>query len=154
MYRTPASATIFPLIILSMINKRCEQFNLLAGTDLYLCMSQVCPEIFSAPYVSNIGSIIDMTWAILILSYSRINRRRRRRNSIFSSHSSVTHHAHCHNCCQHALCQSSLLSSLFHFQSPFSTLRHSDASLILVKSISLIKYNSDKVVLKFKALKI
>ena len=46
------------------------------------------------------------------------------------------------------------MSRLFHFQSPFSTLRHSDAILILVKSISLIKYNSDKVVLKFKALKI
>ena len=39
MYRTPASATLFPLIIRSMINKRCKQFNLLAGTDLYLCMS-------------------------------------------------------------------------------------------------------------------
>ena len=39
MYRTPASATLFPLFIISMINKRCKQFNMLAGADLYLRMS-------------------------------------------------------------------------------------------------------------------
>ena len=39
MYRTPAISTLFPLIIMSMINKRCKQFNLLAGANLYLCMS-------------------------------------------------------------------------------------------------------------------
>ena len=149
MYRTPAISTIFSLIIMSMINKRCKQFNLLAGADLYLRMSQVSPEIFSVPSVSTIGSIINLSCSVF--GNTLVNRRRGRR---VSPNSSITHHAHCHNCCQHALCQSSLLSSLFHFQSPFSTLRHSDASLILVKSISLIKYNSDKVVLKFKALKI
>ena len=39
MYRIPASATLFPLIIISMINKRCKQFNMLAGANLYLRMS-------------------------------------------------------------------------------------------------------------------
>ena len=39
MYRTPVSATLFPLVIISMINKRREQFNLLAGANLYLRMS-------------------------------------------------------------------------------------------------------------------
>ena len=125
MYRTPASATLFPLIIRSMINKRCKQFNLLAGTDLYLRMSQIRPEITLTIIMR---SIVDMSYSVF--GNRLINRRRR--NSIFSPHSSITHHAHCHNCRQYALCQSSLLSSLFHFQSPFSTPRHSDASLILV----------------------
>ena len=39
MYRIPASATLFPLIIISMINKRCKQFNMLAGANLYMRMS-------------------------------------------------------------------------------------------------------------------
>ena len=146
MYRSVTIALRIPLIILSMINKRCEQFNLLAGADLYLRVSQICPEISGS-----IMSLRSINLSCSVFGNSLVNRRRGRR---VSPNSSITHHAHCHNCCQHALCQSSLLSSLFHFQSPFSTLRHSDASLILVKSISLIKYNSDKVVLKFKALKI
>ena len=39
MYRSVTIALRIPLIILSMINKRCEQFNLLAGANLYLRMS-------------------------------------------------------------------------------------------------------------------
>ena len=46
-----------------------------------------------------------------------VNRRWSRR---VGPNSSITHHAHCHNCCQHTLCQNSLVSSLFHFQTPFS----------------------------------
>ena len=125
MYRVIAETFRIPLIIISMVNKRCKQFNLLAGADLYLRMSQVSPEV---TLVIIMGSIINLSCSVF--GNRLINRRRR--NSIFGPHSSVTHHTHCHNCRQYALCQSSLLSSLFHFQSPFSTLRHSDASLILV----------------------
>ena len=127
MYRSVTIAFRIPLIIISMINKGCEQFNLLAGADLYLRMSQVSPEIFSAPSVSTIGSIINLSCSVF--GNSLVNRRWGRR---VSPNSSITHHAHCHDCRQYALCQSSLLSILFHFQSPFSTLRHNDASLILV----------------------
>ena len=146
MYRYVTKALRIPLSVMGMINKRCEQFNLLAGADLYLRVSQICPEISGS-----IMSLRSINLSCSVFGNFLVNRGWGRS---VSPHGSITHHAHCHNCCQHALCQSSLLSSLFHFQSPFSTLRHSDASLILVKSISLIKYNSDKVVLKFKALKI
>ena len=146
MYRYVTKALRIPLSVMGMINKRCEQFNLLAGADLYLRVSQICPEISGS-----IMSLRSINLSCSVFGNTLVNRRRGRR---VSPNSSITHHAHCHNCRQYALCQNSLFSSLFHFQSPFSTLRHSDASLILVKSISLIKYNSDKVVLKFKALKI
>ena len=39
MYGFIARALRIPLIIISMVNKRSKQFNLLAGADLYLCMS-------------------------------------------------------------------------------------------------------------------
>ena len=124
MYRVIAETFRIPLIIISMVNKRCKQFNLLAGADLYLRMSQVSPEV---TLVIIMGSIINLSCSVF--RNSLVNRRRGRR---VSPNSSITHHAHCHDCRQYALCQSSLLSSLFHFQSPFSTLRHSGASLILV----------------------
>ena len=146
MYRAVIIVFRIPLSVTGMINKRCKQFNLLAGADLYLRVSQICPEISGS-----IMSLRSINLSCSVFGNTLVNRRRGRR---VSPNSSITHHAHCHNCRQYALCQNSLFSSLFHFQSPFSTLRHSDASLILVKSISLIKYNSDKVVLKFKALKI
>ena len=146
MYRYVTKALRIPLSVMGMINKRCEQFNLLAGANLYLRVSQICPEISGS-----IMSLRSINLSCSVFGNSLVNRGWGRS---VSPHGSITHHAHCHDCRQYALCQSSLLSILFHFQSPFSTLRHSDASLILVKSISLIKYNSDKVVLKFKALKI
>ena len=146
MYRYVTKALRIPLSVMGMINKRCEQFNLLAGANLYLRVSQICPEISGS-----IMSLRSINLSCSVFGNFLVNRGWGRS---VSPHGSITHHAHCHDCRQYALCQSSLLSILFHFQSPFSTLRHSDASLILVKSISLIKYNSDKVVLKFKALKI
>ena len=99
MYRSVTIALRIPLIVIGMINKRCEQFNLLAGADLYLRMSQVSPEIFSVPSVSTIGSIINLSCSVF--RNSLVNRRRGRR---VSPNSSITHHAHCHNGCQHTLC--------------------------------------------------
>ena len=112
MYRVIAETFRIPLIIISMVNKRCKQFNLLAGADLYLRMSQVSPEV---TLVIIMGSIINLSCSIF--RNSLVNRRRGRS---VSPHGSVTHHAHCHNCCQHTLCQNVPVSSLFHFQTPFS----------------------------------
>ena len=112
MYRSVTTALRIPLIVIGMINKRCEQFNLLAGANLYLRVSQICPEISGS-----IMSLRSINLSCSVFGNILVNRGWGRS---VSPHGSITHHAHCHDCRQHALCQSRLLSSLFHFQTPFS----------------------------------
>ena len=112
MYWFIAIALRIPLIIISMVNKRSKQFNLLTGADLNLCVSQIRPKISGS-----IMSLCSINLSCSVFGNSLVNRRWGRR---VGPNSSITHHAHCHNCCQHTLCQNSLVSSLFHFQTPFS----------------------------------
>ena len=96
MYRYVTKALRIPLSVMGMINKRCEQFNLLAGADLYLRVSQICPEISGS-----IMSLRSINLSCSVFGNFLVNRGWGRS---VSPHGSITHHAHCHNCCQHTLC--------------------------------------------------